>query len=378
MDDHELGALLDAAVPAPPSSDAALARIHRRAGQRRRAAMAGGVLTVVVAGAIALGLSTLGGSPRPATPAGGTTSSSIPAGTTTIVPDGRCFSGDVSLSIDARSASFDQITQWAVTAVSRSDAPCRLIDPIKATIFDSNGHILTAVGGTLTAHILPTDPGYVTVLAPHTPTLVAQLAWALPCSNGPVELQVAGLSPSPAELKLPRQACTYAPISRSYFSISRVGDTVAGETCPFGSLTLMIDPHSVRTAGTVRWAVTATTRTGLLCRTHAGIEATIEKPDGTVLGVISGNPARQGNDVFQDLFRPSRPELVGYLTWSNPCSDTPVQLVARFEDGSYGRAARLNLPKQACVAGHLVTSHLQIDPGIPLTRVSGTTTTAKP
>jgi hypothetical protein len=263
-------------------------------------------------------------------------------------------------------------------AVSRADAPCRLIDPIKATILDSKGRILKAVPGALTAHILPADPGYVRVLAPDTPTLVATLQWQLPCSDGPVALQVAMLSPSPAELKLPRQPCTVAPISQSYFLLARVGETVPGQTCPFGSLTLAIDPHAVRTADTYLWAVTATTRTRLLCRTHAGIAAAIETRSGAVVSAISGNPAQQDTMAWTDLFRPGRTEFVGYLSWTNPCSDTPVQLVVRFEDGSYGRSTQLNLPRQGCRSGPIGTSRFQIDLGVPVKRVSGSTSTAKP
>jgi hypothetical protein len=331
MDDHDLGALLDAAVPAATASDEALSRIRRRAAQRRRrAAGLSGALTVAVVAALLLALLAIGSTerstPKPAT-----------------MP---CASFDVSLTIDPQSSSFNQTTQWAVYAENRSETACRVSAPIKATIHDSNGQILTAVSGTLTAAVLPNEPGYVSALAHNTSTLVGQLVWVLPCSNGPVELEVAGFSRTPARLKLPRQACIVG-IDRSRFSMLPVGDTVAGETCPFGSLTFTIDPHVDQQGGSSTWTVTATTRTSVLCRIHAGIEATIEKPDGTVLTDIPGNPARQ-RDQFQDLFPPSRAMAVGYLEWTSPCSGVPVRLVVRFLDGSYGLPARLTVPRQTC------------------------------
>jgi RNA polymerase sigma factor (sigma-70 family) len=69
MDDHDLGALLDAAVPAQPASDAALCHIRHRASQRRRRATAlGSTLTVAVVITLGFGLSALGPTRR-ATPA---------------------------------------------------------------------------------------------------------------------------------------------------------------------------------------------------------------------------------------------------------------------------------------------------------------------
>jgi hypothetical protein len=363
MDDHELGALLDAAIPGAPASDAVLGRIRRRASQRRRrTALAGGALSVAIAAALALGISAVGGSPRSATPVGRTTPSSGGSGPTTMVPVPRCFPGDVTLTINPHSESFNQVTEWAVTARSRAEAPCRLVAPIRARALDSVGRVV--VGD---ATVAPTDPGYVSFLTSDTPALVAQLNWTLPCSDGPVDLEVSGIASVPARLALPRQPCQ-GSIGQSSFTITAAGPGVAGGPCPFGSLVLAIGRQSVRTADTVRWRVTATSPANLLCRIHSGIEATIETPDGNALRV-SGNPARQG-EQFQDLFPPGRPQFVGYLSWTNPCSDTPVRLVVRFENGRDGQAARLELPKQACAAGPIETSHFQIDLGIPGTASS--------
>jgi hypothetical protein len=348
MDDHDLGALLDATVPASPASDAALARIRRRASQRRRRSPAlGGLVTVAVIAIAALGVSWIGGSSNHVTPGGGTT------------PE--CLVGDVSQRIDAQSASYDGTTQWAVYADNRSDTPCRVSAPIKATIHDSAGRIFTAVRGTLTALVLPTQPGYVNVLAANAPTLIAELKWVLPCSNGPVELEVAGFSRTPARLDLPRQPCA-SSISQSFFQLVRVGDTVAGEPCPFGSITLTIDPKPAKRGNTLRWAVAGTGHTGHLCRTH-GLEADIETPDGKVLTAIPGNPAVQ-NDVFEDLFVPSRPEFVDYLRWSDPCSAGPVVLVVRYHEGM-STGGRLSLPRQRCagvLSGHFDITREKANP----------------
>jgi hypothetical protein len=348
MDDHDLGALLDASVPARPASDAALTRIHRRAAQRRRrAAVLSGALTVVVVVVAALGISWVGGPSKRVTPGGGTTPSSVPSGTTTIVPDGRCFSGDVSMSIDAHRQVWGTTARWAIVAVTRSDTPCRPVGTITATISDS-GHGLASVSHTLDAlHAA-------IVLAPDTPTVVANLAWNKPCSAGPVEFDVTGVAAAPARLTVPRQSCASKPNGGSDLVLEP--RLLPGGACPKDSIVLTIDPHAVSIGTTTRWTITGTARTDVTCRTY-GLDADIETPDGKVLTGIPGNPAVQ-NDQFEDLFVPSRREFVDDLSWSAPCSVGPVVLVVHYHDGMSGSGARLNLSKQRCFG--ILTGHFGI------------------
>jgi len=359
MDDHDLGALLDAAVPTATASDEALSRIHRRAGQRgRRTALAASALTVLVAVGAALGVSAIGASGN------GSAQPVPPAGSTTVAPSGHC-SDRVTLSIDSQSDLVNSpafpILRWTVWAVNPSASDCRLTGVIKATIRDAHGNVLTGVTGTRTAHFEPTA-AYVGALVPDTPTKVAHLNWVDPCSSGPVELEVAGFSPHTARLTLPRQPCAAGPISDSVFSVDGPGP-IGGSTCPSRSITLDIAPNGETTAGTTRWSVVGTSHANFFCRTHAGIDARIETVDGTVLDAIPGNPARQG-ETFRDLFVPGRPEIVAFLVWTHPCSDTPVNLVASFRDGSTGT---LGLPAQPCPGGTIGTSHFAIDSRIPVT-----------
>jgi RNA polymerase sigma-70 factor (ECF subfamily) len=223
MDDHDLGALLDATVPSPATAtNATLIRIRGRAGQyRRRTALVRSALTVAVGVAAALGISALGATSRTGSVApGGPTNPQ--RGTTTIVPDGRCFPGDVTLQIGVVSDSADAIpattSRFTVAARSRADAPCRLITPIKATIHDSAGRVLTSVAGTLTADVLPTDAGYVSELAPDTLRVLAYLDWRNPCSAGAVTLEAAGPSAQVGRLPLPRQPCA-AGTTQSLFTM---------------------------------------------------------------------------------------------------------------------------------------------------------------
>jgi hypothetical protein len=361
MDDHDLGALLDASVPAPAASDETLSRIQGRATQRRRrTALAASALTVAMAVVVALGVSGLSSNGSSAPPA---------------APPARCALGDVSMRIDPRSASHNQVTKWAVKAESRAAHTCRLDTPITATVLDAAGQIVTTVRGASNAEVVPTDNGYVSDLKPNTPTLVAQLHWTHPCSDGPVDLEVAGISSVPARLRLPRQPCEGA-ISQSRLMM------YAGEqegTCPFGSLTIAIDPRAAEAAGGTMWVVTVrASHVKVACRLHDGFIATIETPGGTVLREVAGNPAGQGG-YYHDVFTPKRPLIIGALIWINPCSDGPVDIVVRSKDASYGNPARRSLPRQPCRTGPVTTSRFRFELNLPtLTgRAVGTTTTAK-
>ena len=364
MDDHDLGAVLDASVPAQPASDATLTRIHHRAAQRRRrSAVLSGALSVAVVAVAALGVTWVGGSSKQVTPGRGTTTNSVPAGTTTIVPDGRCFSGDVTVRIDSHPQVSGTATRWAIVATTRSDSPCRLVGAFTASISE------TGFGGGRVGQSFD-NPEYATELQPRTPTVVAYFAWNHPCSDRPAELDVTGISAVPANLAIPRQRCASKPKGTSSFLIEP--PLVVGGPCPAGSITLTIDPDPERTGSTLHWAITGTAHNDVACRTH-GLKAKIENADGTVLGV-SGNPAVQ-NDVFEDIYSPSKPEIADYLSWSNPCSDGPVLLVVTFSDGSNGPPARLTLPRQPCTAGAI--SRFKIT-GPTQFQIDTSTTTAKP
>lgn len=320
--------------------------------------MAAGALTIAIAAATAIGVSSLGA--RSVAPAGSTSSNG--RGTTTILPDGRCFSGDVSLSIGTVVEHRAGTARWAVMARSRAETPCRPVAPIKATIVDSNGHIVTAVAGTRTAALLPTDAGFVSELVPDSPTIVAYLDWQNPCSNGPVELDVNGFSPTTARLKLARQPCASGPITTSNFRIEGAGP-IAGASCPPGSVDLGITwDENVGGLNLFTARIGAFSHEKLLCRTHAGLDVTIETLDGRVLTEIPGNPARQG-ETYQDLLRPSVNQIIANITWTNPCTTTPVQIVVRFHDFGYGQPQRVKLPTQICRAGPVSASRLRISTG---------------
>lgn len=176
------------------------------------------------------------------------------------------------------------------------------------------------------------------------------------------------------------------PVTPAETSAPPLAVGVPGGLCPTGSLTLAFD-QGLHESGSgpgytsTSWLVLATANTDLICRWHGGLDAVIATPDGTVVGGIPGNPADQVEfgDGQQDLFRPGHGVYVATLTWKNPCSTGPVQLVVRFLDGSFGQPARLNLPRQQCPTTRRA-SHFDIGLGAldssngPLP--SGSTTTA--
>jgi hypothetical protein len=342
MDDHDLGALLDATAPAAVPSDETLARIHGRAAQRRRrTALARGALTLVLVAALALGISALG--------AANSDSSLRPA-------NADCSASDVIVRIngvpDVSKGSSPGLSRWAVVAISIAATKCRLVTPITATIRDLAGKELTNVDGTRDAKFDPKKARYRIELDPHSPTFVAHLNWLNPCSEGSVVLEVAKPSEPPARLHIPEQPCRSGA---SRFFVDGPGP-IAGTDCPKGSIALVIHPEPVRTGDTFRWTVTGTAHTTFPCRTH-GLDAAIESLDGAVLTGVPGNPAVQ-NDQFQDMLSPEQPVFVDYLQWSKPCSTGPVVLVVEYHDGMSAPGARLLLRQPRCVDG--IAGHFQI------------------
>ena len=330
MDDHDLGALLDASVPAPPASDEALSRIHRRAGQRRRrTALAGGVLTVVVAVGAALGVSAIGasgnGSSRPVPP----------AGSTTVAPSSDC-SDRVTLSIDPQSV--DLRADDAVGRLGRQPIgiDCRLVgsdqgDDPRRPRSDPHRRDRHAHRRRLAERARLRERARSRHIHARGPPELDH-----PCSNGPVELEVAGFSPSPARLKLPPTVHDRTSADRSSRS-SRPGP-VAGRTCPTRSITLDDRPER-RREPVAPSAGPSPQRLGPVFSAGPTPASRRRSRRSTAPCSMRSRATRLGRATsFQDLFVPAHAEFVGYLSWANPCSATPVRLVVRFEDGSYGPA----------------------------------------
>jgi hypothetical protein len=122
------------------------------------------------------------------------------------------------------------------------------------------------------------------------------------------------------------------------------------------TLTIKLETH-LASLGATNWTVSATAHTNYVCRVHEGLEATIETPDGVVVGAIVNNPA-EPNQYFQDLFRPGTPTVAAHVTWSQPCADRPLQLVVR---APYAKATTIAIPKEKCVWGPIEESRLGID-----------------
>jgi hypothetical protein len=244
MDDHDLGALLDAAVSAPSASDAALARIRRRAAMRvlrGRLATAAFVVVVVAAGGVtAAGLvgTRNGGRQIPPTISASNPPTLTCSTTTTgrgvarqggascttnegLVPGGPCPAGSVTLAFDPKNAVSNgaDTFHWPVTATAHTNVVCRIHEGLDAAIETSERAIFGGVSGN------PAENGEVRqdLLRPGIATLIAYLTWAHPCSAVPVQLLVifhSRIGP-PARLNLPRQSCVTAVsvVGPSHFEI---------------------------------------------------------------------------------------------------------------------------------------------------------------
>lgn len=227
MDDHDLGALLDATVPVATASEKALSRIHRRAGQRRRrTALAAGALTVVLAAGVALGLTSLGATSNngSVTPAGST---STQGGTTTTVPDRPvagtdCPPGSITLTIvPVTNTALLGALQWEVTATAHTNFLCRVHEGLEASIETPDGTPIGAIAGN------PAGPNasFRDLFRPQETGSAAYVTWSGPCIDRPMQLDVGPAHPgSPyantAPLRLAKQPCTSRPVGGSRLGIS--------------------------------------------------------------------------------------------------------------------------------------------------------------
>ncbi len=250
MDDDELGRILDASVGGAEAGDATLARIRRRASMRRRRMAGATALAVLVVGggatAGALALGTRGGAhvaparqPTTTTEAAtttttvphrpyvshkvstGTTSTTVRTATTGTAGTQSCASDAITVTIDPNFEGTAGTWHWPVIATAHTTAPCRIGGVIEAAILDASGAIITTIPGNPAQHP-PVGDGFVDLLQPNIPTVVAHLGWANPCSDGPVRLEVTGFAPT-AHLDLARQPCAAGPIGTSHFQVERAG-----------------------------------------------------------------------------------------------------------------------------------------------------------
>ena len=268
MDDHDLRALLDAAVSAPRASDAALARIRRRAAirvLRRRLATAALVAVVVAGGGVTaaglVGTRNVGRRIPPTMSASNPASLTCSTSTTTgrgiatpggascttnevTVPGGPCPAGSVTLAFDPKKVVSNgaDTFSWPVIATAHTNVVCRIHGGLDAAIETSDRAVLPGISGNPAEGVEVLQD----LVRPGTPTLIAYLTWSHPGSAAPVQLLVIFHSRygPPARQNLPKQDCVIAVSfgGRSHFEIDPGIPVVRGGSTTTTSTTATAKP----------------------------------------------------------------------------------------------------------------------------------------